>query len=227
MLCKRKITLLEYVFGLTLSFVLLLASGSCFSLQAADSFQYQYDTSGRLVKLTASNGLVCSYSYDANGNLVSETVDFDSDGDGLTDTIEQKWGCLNINDRDSDDDGIDDGVEDANHNGTWDKSETHPCRIDTDGDGIQDGTELGVTSPGADTDRSRFIPDADPSTTTDPLKADTDGDGFSDGEEDLNHNGRIDQGESDPNNRLSIPRGDGGFYFIRGKDGNSAVIYLE
>ena len=38
----------------------------------------------------------------------------------------------------------------------------------------------------------------DPAKTTDPLAADSDGDGTSDGQEDLNHNGRLDSGETDP-----------------------------
>ena len=38
----------------------------------------------------------------------------------------------------------------------------------------------------------------DPFTTTDPLDADSDNDGRKDGDEDRNHNGRIDPGETDP-----------------------------
>ena len=42
-------------------------------------------------------------------------------------------------------------------------------------------------------------------TTTDPLDPDSDEDGFSDGQEDKNHNGQIDPGESNPNDALSKP----------------------
>ena len=101
---------------------------------------------------------------------------------------------------DSDEDGILDVSEDANHNGMVDSDETDPNNPDTDGDGIQDGTELGYTSadiePGTDT--AFFQPDLDPATKTDPLNADTDGDRLNDGHEDANHNGRIDPGETDP-----------------------------
>ena len=102
---------------------------------------------------------------------------------------------------DNDNDGIKDEDEDANHNGIVDPNETDPYNIDTDGDGIQDGTELGYTLDdiGPDTDTNIFIPDADPETTTDPLDDDSDDDGWLDGQEDMNHNGRVDEGESDPN----------------------------
>ena len=48
-----------------------------------------------------------------------------------------------------------------------------------------------------DTDTSIFQPDLDPSSKTDPLNSDTDGDTRKDGEEDANHNGLVDSGESD------------------------------
>ena len=58
---------------------------------------------------------------------------------------------------------------------------------------------------GIDTDQTVFIPDSDPTTTTDPGNKDTDGDGLDDGEEDSNKNGRVDQAESDPNDKQSGP----------------------
>ncbi len=70
--------------------------------------------------------------------------------------------------------------------------------MDTDGDGIQDGTEVGRTEGGPGTAPGTFVPDADPTTTTDPLNADTDGDGMSDGAEDTNRDGSFGDGESDP-----------------------------
>jgi MYXO-CTERM domain-containing protein len=77
---------------------------------------------------------------------------------------------------------------------------------DSDGDGVLDGTEAGVTTGvpggpgfrGTDTSSRNFRPDADPRTRTNPLKRDTDGDGKTDGEEDLDRNGRVDVGETDP-----------------------------
>jgi hypothetical protein len=125
----------------------------------------------------------------------------DSDGDGIENDVEAGVFCLDPLDADSDDDGILDGDEDVNHDGILDEGETDPYDIDSDGDGIQDGTEIGLTLDdiGDDTDTGVFQPDMDPSTTTDPLDADTDNDGLTDGEEDLNHNGHVDPGESDPN----------------------------
>jgi len=127
-------------------------------------------------------------------------IPLDSDGDGILYVVETASACLDANDADTDDDCIPDGVEDANRNGSLDPDETDPCDLDTDGDGIQDGTELGYTLSDAnpDTDAGIFQPDWDPSTTTDPLDADTDNDGLKDGEEDANHNGRVDSGETDP-----------------------------
>jgi len=110
---------------------------------------------------------------------------------------------------DSDNDGIPDGVEDSNCNGVLDAGETDPNNPDTDGDGLQDGTELGVTTPVPDpdgagpltgTNLALFVPDADTATTTDPRDRDSDDDGLADGAEDANANGRFDAGESDPNN---------------------------
>ena len=46
---------------------------------------------------------------------------------------------------------------------------------------------------------NNFIADADPATTTDPARSDSDGDGIPDGQEDTNHNGMMDPGETDPN----------------------------
>lgn len=112
---------------------------------------------------------------------------------------------------DSDDDGILDGNEDKNHDGIIDTAagETDPCDPDTDGDGIYDGTEIGLTAPqnpqATDQSQGYFVPDADPSTTTDPTDPDTDGDGISDGQEDANHNGLVDPGETDPSDNSSRP----------------------
>jgi hypothetical protein len=124
----------------------------------------------------------------------------DSDDDGLIGDIELMLGT-DPNDADTDDDGIIDGDEDADHDGIVDSNETNPTKLDTDVDGIQDGTEQGYTliHIDEDTDKNIFQPDLDPSTTTNPLKADTDNDGKTDGQEDKNYNGKVDEGESDPN----------------------------
>jgi DNA-binding beta-propeller fold protein YncE len=125
----------------------------------------------------------------------------DTDADGLPDHIETAIVCLDVNDADSDEDGIVDGDEDKNKNGIRDADETDPCKPDTDGDLIHDGTESGLTlsDVGPGTNSAVFKPDADASTKTDPTDDDTDNDRRSDGQEDKNRNGRVDAGETDPN----------------------------
>ena len=121
-------------------------------------------------------------------------ANLDTDGDGK----------LNNVDQDDDNDGISD-EEEANLG-------TNPFAADSDGDGIQDGTELGRTqgTPDSFGGNVSFQPDADPTTTTDPLAADTDGDGLTDGQEDPNFDGASPRtiggtgtggsGETDPTN---------------------------
>jgi hypothetical protein len=131
---------------------------------------------------------------------VNDEVVQDSDRDELPDSLENSM-CTDPNDFDTDDDGIPDGMEDIDHDGLVDVDETNPCNMDSDGDGVQDGTELGyaLENVGPDTDTGIFKPDLDTSSITDPLNGDTDGDDLIDGEEDTNHNGRVDAGETDPN----------------------------
>ena len=194
----HKITILTCLILTTLFFS--LAKGT-----SAATIAYTYDNLNRLTKVDYGNGIAEEYTYDSAGNRLGLVrAEIDSDGDGLPDSLENTT-CTDPFDADTDDDGISDGVEDANHNGVVDYGETDPCDIDTDDDGIQDGTELGYTlyDIGPDTDIDIFQPDLDPESTTDPLDDDTDNDGLLDGEEDTNHNGRVDPGESDPNIRDS------------------------
>lgn len=158
---------------------------------------YRYDNHNRLYRVI-DGSVTLQFNYDGAGNRIgiSSTVG-DYDFDGILDVIENA-GCTDYMDADSDDDGISDGVEDANHNGEVDPGETNPCDNDSDGDGIQDGTELGYTVADNIDTAETFQPDLDPSTTTDPLSADSDNDWIYDGEEDANHNGMVDTGESDP-----------------------------
>jgi len=183
--------------------MMLLAAIVTFSTNAeASSVIYTYDDLNRLTTASRPEGSSISYNYDKVGNRISKTVTApDSDNDGLSDGLEES-SCTDPIDADTDDDGISDGMEDANQNGVWEPGdgETNPCNRDTDGDGIQDGTEFGYKSDdiGPDTDTNVFQPDLDPTTTTDPLYSDTDGDGLPDGQEDANHNGKVDAGETDP-----------------------------
>ncbi len=84
---------------------------------------------------------------------------------------------------------------------------TDPLAVDSDGDGVQDGTESGLDQirwfgdPGngiAGTDPAIFVADQDPQTTTSPLDMDSDEDGLADGVEDLNADGAQGILETDP-----------------------------
>lgn len=176
-------------------------------LNAAEvTVSYTYDSQNRLTLATytteAENASV-SYQYDALGNITSYSVSVenDTDGDGLPDDLENTM-CTDPSDADTDDDGISDGDEHYTYG-------TEPCVLDTDGDGIQDGTELGITleDVGPDTDTGVIKPDDDLSTETNPLLADTDGDGLFDGLEDLNRNGKVELGETDPVMATTITEG--------------------
>ncbi len=149
---------------------------------------------------------------DANKNGVADTGETDpcnpdTDSDSIPDGVEDAdkngsadAGETDPRDTDTDDDGITDGDEDENFNGMVDSGETDPRERDTDGDNIQDGTEMGYTLDlvGPDTNTAIFQPDLDTGSTTDPLICNFDDDGLNDGQEDKNHNGRVDAGESDP-----------------------------
>ena len=130
-------------------------------------------------------------------DLGTDPLEPDTDGDGLDDGREVDLGT-NPLDSDTDDDGLSDGREvDLG---------TDPTDPDSDGDGIPDGIEVGLTVPdaGTDTSRGHFRPDEDPTTVTDPLDPDTDGDGTPDGREDCDRNGRVDEGERDPNDPSDV-----------------------
>jgi hypothetical protein len=102
-------------------------------------------------------------------------------------------------DFDSDEDGIEDGAEDLDGDGARSPGETDAALADSDGDGLPDGLELGLTAGSLDTNGAVFIPDADPLSTTDPLAADTDLGGVPDGIEDHNRDGAVNTWETDPN----------------------------
>ncbi|WP_437600032.1 DUF3344 domain-containing protein [Sorangium sp. So ce590] len=145
------------------------------------------------------NGAIDEGETDPNDGA-DDVPPTDTDGDGLSDDLEEHLGT-DPNDADSDDDGVLDGEEpnfSDDHDGDGLINALDP---DSDGDGLFDGTELGRDCANAATDAAAetCIPDADPTTTTNPLDADTDDGGVPDGVEDANHNGAVDEGETDPN----------------------------
>lgn len=111
---------------------------------------------------------------------VALTLALDSDGDGMSDYFEIKYG-LNPHDptdaaRDADADGVSNLEEYENG--------TNPNLADTDGDGVDDGEELfiGTLPHIADSDRDGLSDGEEltGSAGTDPTNADSDGDGVSD-----------------------------------------------
>lgn len=114
----------------------------------------------------------------------------DTDGDGLTDVVEQQLGT-DPNNPDTDNDSLSDGDEHNIHH-------TDPLMMDTDGDLYPDGFEVGARSQGFDP----LVPNGNIATNdtdgdglsdleefrhnTNPLSSDTDGDGVNDYDEVMN-----------------------------------------
>ncbi|MBI5543847.1 MAG: hypothetical protein HY901_08180, partial [Deltaproteobacteria bacterium] len=146
-------------------------------------------------------------SYETNATQA------DSEGDGCNDGAEDLNGNhvvdsgesnpLDSHDcgpartnRDSDCDGLTDEVE-------TNITHTLPNNPDTDGDGIRDGRERGVTTnpDPLSCPQAAFtsnVLDVDPGTVTDPTRVDTDCDGLRDGVEDADRDGQVDAAETDP-----------------------------
>ncbi len=124
-------------------------------------------------------------------------------------------------DMDSDGDGLSDGLEDANHDGMWTATvggsgwagsgETDPTLADTDGDGLDDGAENAVgadpldvdSDDGGTWDGQELFDGTDPFFGGDDLRPgeDSDGDGLMDDEEVLGRDGVANTGdETDPRN---------------------------
>jgi len=122
----------------------------------------------------------------------------DSDGDTVSDSVEQRLGTDPCN-VDSDGDGAGDGAEiaagtdprqpDTDGDGLNDGQETtagtNPLDADSDDDGVNDGAEVAAgTNPlDADSDDDGLNDGAEATAGTDPLDADSDDDGVSDGDE--------------------------------------------
>jgi len=208
------------------------------TLQTPECYEiwYRNDNGNKTVWIYVSEGdisVMCEFQYcdetdilpDSNRPSVpyalalkeqykNSALENDLDKDGLVDSIDKI-----DNDADADDDGLIDGYEYYFLGTSIEEedldSDGRPDGYDSDGDGLSDGLELGLTMNDvvqkwwnfdasswiSQTDYSVFHPDRDPSSITDPLNRDTDGDGIIDGweyrdggifGEDYNGNGRVD-----------------------------------
>jgi len=160
------------------------------------------------------------------------TTAVDSDGDGLSDDIEDAAGLDRL-DMDTDDDGVIDGMErgaliDSDEDGLINALDT-----DSDNDGLSDGLEMGLTEISEDPDgfgpikstnveKGAVVMDTDSATTTNMTLKDTDGGGLMDNEEDANLNGKMDIGETDPNN----PNDDTNPTFATGGGGGGGCVLV-
>lgn len=77
--------------------------------------------------------------------IASSAAQADTDGDGLADRFERKWGITDPLKADTNGDGLLDGAEDYDRDGLSNLGEqrfgTNPSNPDTDGDGILDGRD--------------------------------------------------------------------------------------
>ena len=152
---------------------------------------------------------------DTDGDGINDDVDPDDDNDGVDDTQELTDGTDPL-DADSDDDGLSDGEEDTlgtdpldtdtDDDGTLDGDDDFPLDpsedTDTDGDGIGDNADPDDDNDGVDD--TQELTDG-----TDPLDTDTDDDGSLDGEEiekntdpldpDTDDDGTLDGADAFPN----------------------------
>lgn len=126
---------------------------------------------------------------DADGDGLIDDVDPDDDNDGITDLVE-----LGLRDCDLNQDGILSVSQDANGNGTFDvgeEGELLKCAALSLGG--KEFLHKGAFPGGV-------YPDFDGDGLPDYLDTDSDNDGLTDGQEDLNHDGDLDPGETDPRN---------------------------
>ena len=115
-------------------------------------------------------------SMEAGGSPGEEDTDGDSDDDGLPDEVEESLG-LSPNDADTDDDGLSDWYEVTNNGqNDWEdytdlvwNPDTNPTGTntdalnpDTDGDGVEDGTEVAFGSDPLDSADTAAVPAAYP-----------------------------------------------------------------
>ncbi|MBM4361994.1 MAG: DUF11 domain-containing protein, partial [Deltaproteobacteria bacterium] len=145
------------------------------------------------------NGVVETGELDPN-DPTDDSTRLDTDGDGLSDALEQTLGS-DPEDADSDDDGLRDGDESNPGDDADGDGKNNVTDADSDGDGLFDGTEAGkdCSDPATAPASPSCIADGDRgATVTSPVDPDTDRGGVRDGVEDTNRNGVVDSGETDP-----------------------------
>lgn len=109
----------------------------------------------------------------------------DIDGDGISDSKEEDYECLDVNVKDNEDDPDNDGLTNEEEIENY----SNPCIADSDGDGDLDGEEVAAkTNPTSaqsfiDSDGDDLSDKSEEQYGTDPNNPDTDGDGFDDGQE--------------------------------------------
>lgn len=132
-------------------------------------------------------------------------VHIDSDGDGIVDFDEEERFHTDSHDKDSDGDGIEDKVEIFSY--TIKEKFEKPVDITSRGWYYTRLSRLGdydfYYDPAGDLFRTEFFADIDGDGKRAEMDKDSDhpnNDGLWDGAEDLNHNGYVDNGETDPYN---------------------------
>jgi len=144
-------------------------------------------------------------TVDTDGDRIGNNTDTDDDNDGALDiddafpldpaeTVDTDGDDVGNNaDMDDDNDDLLDMEEDLNDNGVVESGETNPLDPDTDGDGVFDGLDALPLDP-------TETKDVDDDGIGDNVDTDDDDDGLLDTEEDLNGNGLVNPGETDPQN---------------------------
>ena len=120
-------------------------------------------------------------------DLMSEAVD--TDGDGLSDKLEETQYGTDVNDADTDNDGMSDGWEVQHGLNPLDNGESDDINVDpTQSEETEDATIANETDswpdpnqgPTGDPDRDGLTNQAEQELGTDPQRADTDNDGLND-----------------------------------------------
>jgi len=173
---------------------------------------------------TDGDGLIDGANIDTDGDGLADAVDPDNGGTAVAIPDIDNDGVADFRDLDSDNDGISDLIEGGQD----------PAVVDTDGNGIIDGSDSdgdGILDVIDDNDgfsdaNNDPLPDADADGTPDYQEIDSDNDGTPDrveaglptgeGTPDVNGDGQIDDptdtdGDGVPDSIDTLPDGDGGF----------------